>query len=416
MRPMVEKQQKKVCPDCGGVPTNHFFAYLEGVMDIIVTPTLHISERIRYDFKQLFLPVLAKIRKTNFVSRLVSMLSIIKLGYILDMPDEKNNWRSKVFWEEANRRGIEMKEFRLFGKQLEWFIAKYNGKTVTFEGLPRPEGSYNKSLIWMDNKGTIKKKFLPHDIPMAQGSICARLGKAKKILSNIHGPVIVKPHLGSRSRHTFTHIINEVDLGKAFKSAKRISPLVIVEEELKGFVFRALLINKKLVGIIRREPPYIVGNDISTIKKLIGDENKNQKRQGPIFHTIPLNEETQAELERQHVTYESIPIQGQLVLLGQKVGRSGGGSTTDMTGIAHQSNIELFEKIGNILNDPLVGIDFIIDDITKPWYEQKACGVIECNSLPFIDLHHYPLYGEPRNVAGMLWDLIFPESNPHTTH
>ena len=29
---------------------------------------------------------------------------------------------------------------------------------------------------------------------------------------------------------------------------------------------------------------------------------------------------------------------------------------------------------------------------------------LEANSLPYIDMHHYPLTGQPRNVAEMVMD------------
>jgi len=70
----------------------------------------------------------------------------------------------------------------------------------------------------------------------------------------------------------------------------------------------------------------------------------------------------------------------------------------------------MLEKLGAFLKDPLVGVDFIMHDITQTWHTEKHCGIIECNSLPFIDLHHYPLFGKPNNVAGKLWDLVMPES------
>ena len=70
----------------------------------------------------------------------------------------------------------------------------------------------------------------------------------------------------------------------------------------------------------------------------------------------------------------------------------------------------MLEHIGKFLKDPLVGVDFIMEDITKSWKEQNLSGIIECNSLPFIDLHHYPLFGKPNNVASKLWDLVMPES------
>ena len=65
--------------------------------------------------------------------------------------------------------------------------------------------------------------------------------------------------------------------------------------------------------------------------------------------------------------------------------------------------------IGVLLNDAIVGVDFILGDITQSWRLQPRSGVIECNSLPFIDMHHYVMKGIPKNVAGALWDLVGPQ-------
>jgi len=99
-----------------------------------------------------------------------------------------------------------------------------------------------------------------------------------------------------------------------------------------------------------------------------------------------------------------------VVTFSQKTSRGCGGTTTDVTDIIHPENIKMLEHVAKFLDDPLIGVDFIIEDITKSWKEEQHCGIIECNSLPFIDLHHYPLFGKPVNVAGKLWDLVLPES------
>jgi cyanophycin synthetase len=165
---------------------------------------------------------------------------------------------------------------------------------------------------------------------------------------------------------------------------------------------------------MRREPPTIVGDGVHTVRELTEIENKNPKREGPIFHHITLDADTDEEIKRQGLTWDAIPAVGRVVTLSQKVGRGSGGITRDVTDITHPDNKELFEKIGRVLADPLVGVDFIIQDIDRSWKDQKACGVIECNSLPFIDLHHYPYAGQVRDAAGALWNLIFPASAPST--
>jgi cyanophycin synthetase len=173
-------------------------------------------------------------------------------------------------------------------------------------------------------------------------------------------------------------------------------------------VYRATVIGGKVVGVLRREPPHVIGDGTYTVKELIEQENKNPLRHGSIFHTLVVGPEAHTELKRQQLTLDSIPSAGQMVSLNQKVSRGEGASNSDVTDETHPDNIQLFEKIGQVLEDPLVGIDFIIPDMTNSWQEQD-CGVIECNAMPFIDLHHYPLTGKPRDAAGALWDLVFPD-------
>ena len=81
-----------------------------------------------------------------------------------------------------------------------------------------------------------------------------------------------------------------------------------------------------------------------------------------------------------------------------------------MTDVIHPDNVSLLEHAAAVVGDSIIGIDFIMDDISVSWKNQPRSGIIECNSMPFIDLHHYPLVGKPRNVAGKLWDLIYPAS------
>ena len=55
------------------------------------------------------------------------------------------------------------------------------------------------------------------------------------------------------------------------------------------------------------------------------------------------------------------------------------------------------------------GLDFMTTDISAP-QDRSSYRIIEVNSLPDIGMHLAPGRGKPRNVAGMLADLIFPET------
>lgn len=170
------------------------------------------------------------------------------------------------------------------------------------------------------------------------------------------------------------------------------------------------MIGEKLAGVVKRDQPEVTGDGTHTLRELMEKENERPERAGPIFHKIIVDKETEIELMREKIKLDDIPEKGRIVTFSQKTSRGCGGTTTEVTDIVHPDNVEMLEHVGHFLKDPLVGVDFIIEDITKSWKEEQHCGIIECNSLPFIDLHHYVMFGKPNNVAGKLWNLVLPES------
>ncbi|KKT01195.1 MAG: hypothetical protein UW07_C0051G0004 [Candidatus Nomurabacteria bacterium GW2011_GWF2_43_8] len=395
------------CKDCEPAQEIHVIAYLSVVLGWLDQPFFDLMELL---FKNTAEKISNKITVPFFKT-----MAFLKLGYFSDQPDDKDTWRTKCFWEEAKQRGIKMREFHL-GPVRDAFIAEYKGKTIIFDGLPRPGVEESAALKWMDNKGIMKEKFLKEGLPVAKGGVAFTKRKALKIFNALEKPVITKPNLGSRSRHTLIHIDTPEKLVYGFRKAKKLSPLVVIEEELRGYLFRGTLIGGKLVGIVRRDQPEVVGDGVRTLQELFDEENERPERKGPIFHKIVIDPDAEAELAREGITMKDIPAKGRIVTFSQKTSRGIGGTTTEVTDIVHPDNREMLEHVGRFLDDPLVGADFIIEDITKSWKEparaggEQHCGIIECNSLPFIDLHHYPLFGRPNNIAGKLWDLVLPES------
>ena len=138
------------------------------------------------------------------------------------------------------------------------FIATFDNRTICFDGLPRPIGPEAESLYWMDNKPMMRKHFGQAGVPIANGAAAFSEKSALSIFRSLKKPVIVKPYSGSRSRHTTIHLENENDFIQAFRSAKVLSPLALIEEELVGFVHRGTLLGGKLIAVMRRDPPHVV--------------------------------------------------------------------------------------------------------------------------------------------------------------
>lgn len=391
--------KQKYCRDCGSAQVNHKLTYLTVLVETISDPWTNWMSRL-FPVKNLW----------SSGPKLLELLTQLHIGYFTHKPNTSDSGRTQVLWEEAEKRGIELKEFHLFQNAGEIFVSKFKNKSNYFEVLPRPEYANLEALDWMDKKIALKNKLKIAGLPVARGEVAYLEARAKKIFNWLRKPVIVKPNEGSRSRHTTIHIETEKELVRAFRKAKQLSPLVIIEEELIGMVYRATVVNKQLVATLRREPAMVIGNGKSTIHELVKLENKNPLRDGHIFHPLLMDKHAEMELARQTKTWGSKPKKGEVVLLGQKTSRGVGGGITDVTKLVHKDNQILFEQIAKILDDELIGIDFIIQDISKSWKTQARCGILECNSAPFIDLHHRPLIGKPQNVAGKIWDMIYPES------
>lgn len=326
-------------------------------------------------------------------------------GQMLDEPDDKTQLLHQMLWQEANTRGIRMREFRPFGMHKGSFIAKLpSGRVLDFESLPLPDNA--RTVWWIDTKSTLRKKLAKMGVPVAAGGAAATRAGARKIFDRIPHPVITKPVIGSASRHTTMHIMNEQELDRAFDIARQLAPMVIIEQELLGAVYRPTLVAGKLIATLRRDQPHVVGDGVHTVEQLVAQTNTHPKRQGPYFHHIRIDAAATQELAYQSLTPQSIPEKNRHVTLHQKINWGVGGTTTDVTDDVHPDNVALFEKVAHILRAPVVGIDFIIDDISRSWQEQANCGVIECNSMPFFDNHHLPFEGTPRNVAKHIWDLV----------
>jgi D-alanine-D-alanine ligase-like ATP-grasp enzyme len=397
------------CPDCAEYPVNHTIEWFSSLIDSVTEPffaPLDIATQKLWHL--LGKPSLSDQLALPFLRT----LAFLRLGTIQTDIDERDSVRAKLMWQAAKARDITLYQFLARGRfdGLSIFVARTaDGRSRVFEGLPRPQRGTPPSLTWMDNKATLKKKFLAAGIPIAQGRGCRTWRQALETFERVGAPVITKPNIGSRGRHSSVHIMDKESLKKGFDSAKQLSPWVVVEQELQGDLFRVLLVDGKPVSVLRREAAHVEGDGISTIRTLAEKENKDPRRQGPTFHHLPMDNNTRAELERQGCTWESVPKRNAVVTLSPHISRYLGGTTTDFTDRVHPENIALFEYIAKVLDDSLVGIDFIINDIARPWREQKFCGVVECNSLPNIQLHSDVFCGKSLDVAGLLLDLVFPQ-------
>ena len=382
------------CSACGTAPVNHKLFYYESIIDEVldaVSKTLFGWAKISGES-----PITDK-----FMGGFVGLFNILGLATYSDDISLVASGRSELIWREANKRGIHMQQIIMFKKPLEQYRAKIQGRWVYFQSIPIPPWLPQGGYAWLDDKLILTEKLHAAGIAAPKALTASSLKQTRKAFEKLNKPVIIKPRSGSRGRHTTTNIKTEKELVDAYNVGKQIAYSLVVEEHLFGSVYRATVINKKLVGFFRTSPPNVTGDGVHTIKELIEIKNKHKPEE---ISDIVINDDVISFIGRKNYTLESILPNNETIDITAKTGRFCGGYTKEMFPEIHPKFHEIFAKAGEIVQASIVGFDLIIGDPTKD-PDTQVWGVIECNSMPYIDLHYYAYEGKPIDLSKNVWDL-----------
>ncbi|OGI68255.1 hypothetical protein A2738_02220 [Candidatus Nomurabacteria bacterium RIFCSPHIGHO2_01_FULL_42_15] len=392
------------CSYCGDAPINHTFSFFESIFSI--TLDNQAKRFIKY------VPAAIKHFADSVPEFLFRSLVFFKLAKFSDGMEKANTFRSKIIWEEAKRRRIKMEQVILWGRPLDHYraILPIGGrpKNFYFESIPIPPEFSEMSDNW-DDKATLKDEFQKYGIPVpgyCELSPFSLLrfndaGKIEDIFSKLQKPLIVKPRVGSHGRHTVTNISTLPQLREGINTGRQICSYLVIEEHLVGSVCRATLVGGRLAGFYTGYAPTLIGDGKKTIRELIKEKDKERPSR---VEPIRISKELHDHIFRSSFVMDDIlPAQASLTLTHRN-GRLFGGRTEEMIDSLHPSFVPILEKAAKVTGLPVVGFDCIIPNPKSDQASQKW-GIIECNSLPFIDLHYYALEGKPRNIAGMIWDL-----------
>lgn len=397
-------QRKKLCLHCDPYPNNsiHISEKLEMLL-FPITALFNLLERLLQRFPRFHI-AFNKAIVGGFLKTLIA-LKILREVDAQDS-DEKLYNRSLVVVREARKRGIMIKSFKFFGKTTNLFSIEVNGFKKIFEGLPHLVVEHTSSVDFGD-KGKLKLLLKKEGLPHPQGRVFRNYYQTLQYVKDTVGfPVVVKPRLGSLSKHTTCNIKTENQLQEAIRIARMINKEFVVEEFIKGNVHRVTVVNGDVIASCLREPPNVIGDGKHNIQELIEIKNQNRgtsHQRNFTLHKILVSAKTNSLLTSQNLNLDSVPPNGKKIYLHDKVILACGADIHDTTDEIHPENKILFKKVYGLCKASLIGIDFITSDISRPHYEQK-CAVIEVNSLPYIDMHHYPVTGKERNVAGHILD------------
>ena len=388
------KEQAGACTDCGNSPVNHIEMYWLQTFNVWISA--HGKNGIRqsiHAFGERFL--------TWLEPALYRFLTVMPITKFAHDPNAASSYRSQVIWEEANRRGILMEQMVILGMHSEIYRARIRDRWFYFQSLPVPPALNGERYPYADDKYLLKEILGAEGIPVPHIVSATNVAEAKRKFAEFEGAVVVKPRSGSRARHTTVNVSSEGELKEAFRSAQRLCRYVALESYIRGGVCRGTVVNGRLVGFFQAYPPEITGDGMSTIEQLIQKKNNSKPER---VQNVVLTDEHEQFLKRLGYSQQSVIPKDKIVALTHRTGRLFGGRTRELLGSEHPVLRQYLEHAAVILKTPVIGFDLIIENPeSNP--DAQRWGIIEANTLPFIDLHYLPLEGTPSNVAAHVWDL-----------
>lgn len=393
--------KRKICPHCSNREVNHWDHKIDEII-LAFLGLILISRRFRQFTFWLGELII------NFAYRVGIYAKIISIDYNYDRRQIRN--RSLVLLDEADKHGIKIYPLKnKKGRYNHCFYGEHHQKSFVFDTLPTNLNQKMVDFFLIDDKYLLKKFLIKNDFPYAQGKYFFRASSGYQYGLKLGFPLVVKPRYGSLSCHVSVNINSEEQLRQAIKIVKKYQFSYLVEKYITGDIFRVSVINNHILAANRR-PATIIGDGIKTIQELINDKNNHpyrgeEKHKNITLHKIIVDNQLIERLNKESLSLSSIPAVGQLIILNEKVNLGSGCDIEEATDKIHAKNKELCLKVARALKTDILGIDFICRDIAVP-YDEQPSAIIECNSLPYIDMHHFPSAGGPRNAAKHIVELI----------
>ncbi|MEF9947327.1 MAG: cyanophycin synthetase, partial [Comamonas sp.] len=259
------------------------------------------------------------------------------------------------------------------------------------------------------DKDLTKRLLHAAGVPVPMGRPVTDVEDAWVVAQEVGLPVVVKPQDGNQGKGVVVNITTREGLEAAYNVASEFGDEILVERFLPGHDFRMLVVGGQLVAAARREPPQVLGDGTHTVRELVEIVNQDPRRgsgHGTALTKIRLDDIAIARIASEGLTPDSVPAQGQRVVLRNNANLSTGGSATDVTDDVHPEIAARAIEAAQTIGLHICGVDVVCETMLKPLEEQSG-GIVEVNAAPGLRMHLAPSFGRPRNVGVPMVDELF---------
>ncbi len=227
-------------------------------------------------------------------------------------------------------------------------------------------------------------------------------------------PLVVKPYNANHGRGVSIGLTTDEQVVKAFNQAREHSRCVLLETYISGFDHRMLVINNELVAVSKRVPGHVVGDGERTIAQLVDKVNEDPRRgigHEKVLTRLDLDAQAERLMGKAGHTADTVLPPGEVFYIRSTGNLSTGGTAIDVTDIVHPDNRDMAVRAAATVGLDVCGVDFLTPDISRS-YKEIGGGICELNAAPGFRMHVAPSEGQPRDVAGAVMDMLFPQGAP----
>jgi cyanophycin synthetase len=216
------------------------------------------------------------------------------------------------------------------------------------------------------------------------------IAKAAAFVESSQGKCVVKPANGGGGRGVTTGVIGNFDLLRAAANAAVYGTNLLVEQHVRGDVYRLLYFDGVLLDAVLRKPSTVVASGRSNVRDLIRVENEARLAAGAnLAHAlIQIDLDVKHTLASQGLTLSSIPKQGVEVALKTVINDNSQRDNFEAKKMLCKSIIDDGAAAAAAVGVRFVGIDIITPDPSVPLAESGGV-ILEINTTPSYHHHYY---------------------------
>ena len=327
-------------------------------------------------------------------NKLLLLLFLLLLIFILINNylnvQENMSMRSNYLNKKLNENGYktDLNNYTILDKNNN-IVKKYS--TIYFNST--------KSHYAAKNKPLTNQILMNNNIPTPKHVIITKLNKDSFRDASTYFPCVLKPVDGMQGKDVYTHIDNQEEFDNILNNLTNKYDKIMLENLVTGNNFRIFVFNNKVMDIIEREKPYVIGNGQKTVQELINDKN-NILRGKNLFEVKYLDEKL---IKSYGYDLNSVVRNGNKVFITNTVNFHNGANAKriPLSDISKE-NLELFVKAHQLIGLECSGVDYMSDDLSIPYYRNNG-HIIEMNDMVDTKIH---IDADEKNNSDLLFNNI----------